>query len=49
MALICDTSGLFALYDTSNVDHEATAAVVEGEPGDCCWCLSCSCVHGRRA
>lgn len=21
MALICDTSGVFALYDTSNVDH----------------------------
>ena len=34
MALICDTSGVFALYDTSNVDHEATAAVVEGEPGE---------------
>jgi predicted nucleic acid-binding protein len=34
MALICDTSGLFALYDASNVDHEATAAVIEAEPGD---------------
>ena len=34
MALICDTSGLFALYDTSNVDHGATAAVVEEEPGE---------------
>ena len=33
MALICDTSGLFALYDTCNVDHQATAAVVEEEPG----------------
>jgi hypothetical protein len=34
MALICDTSGLFALYDTSNVDHAATVAVVEGEVGE---------------
>jgi predicted nucleic acid-binding protein len=34
MALICDTSGLFALYDSSNVDHVATVAVVEGELGE---------------
>lgn len=34
MALICDTSGLFALYDTSNLDHAATAAVVEAESGE---------------
>ena len=31
MALICDTSGIFALYDADNVDHTATVAVVEAE------------------
>lgn len=34
MALICDTSGVLALYDASNADHAATAAVVEAETGD---------------
>jgi predicted nucleic acid-binding protein len=34
MALICDTSGVLALYDASNADHAATMAVAEGEPGD---------------
>jgi len=34
MALICDTSGVLALYDASNVDHAATAALVESEIGD---------------
>ncbi|HET6884162.1 MAG TPA: PIN domain-containing protein [Pirellulales bacterium] len=34
MALICDTSGVLALYDASNDDHAATAAVVEAEAGD---------------
>lgn len=34
MALICDTSGVFALYDASNVDHAATAAAAEAEIGD---------------
>jgi predicted nucleic acid-binding protein len=34
MALICDTSGVFALYDTSNADHAATVAIVESEQGD---------------
>jgi predicted nucleic acid-binding protein len=33
MALICDTSGLFALYDASSVDHAATVAVVGAETG----------------
>ena len=34
MALICDTSGVLALYDAGNADHAATAAVVEAETGD---------------
>jgi predicted nucleic acid-binding protein len=34
VALICDTSGVFALYDAANADHAATTAVVESEPGD---------------
>jgi hypothetical protein len=29
MAMICDTGGVLALYDASNVDHAATATVVE--------------------
>ena len=33
MALICDTSGLFALYDADNREHAATRAVVESEVG----------------
>jgi len=34
MALIRDTSGIFALYDADNRDHAATIAVVEREPGE---------------
>ena len=34
MALICDTSGLFALYDISSAVHTATVAVVEVEAGE---------------
>ena len=34
MALICDTSGVLALYDASNADNAATMAVVEAETGD---------------
>jgi predicted nucleic acid-binding protein len=34
MALICDTSGLFSLYDASNVHHAAAVAVVEREPDE---------------
>lgn len=34
MALICDTSGVLALYDASNADHAATVAIVEDESGD---------------
>jgi predicted nucleic acid-binding protein len=33
MALICDTSGIYALYDMSDSQHAAVAAVVESEPG----------------
>jgi uncharacterized protein len=33
MALICDTSGVFALYDADDAEHHATAAFVELEPG----------------
>ncbi len=32
MALICDTSGIYALYDTRDSAHQAVAAVVELEP-----------------
>jgi predicted nucleic acid-binding protein len=31
MAVICDTSGLFALYDATSADHAATVGVVEAE------------------
>ena len=31
MALICDTSGLLALYDCDNRDHQITVNVVESE------------------
>jgi len=34
MALICDTSGVLALYDAAHAHHAATAAVVEAEVGD---------------
>lgn len=33
MALICDTSGVYALYDTNDAEHAAVAAVVESEAG----------------
>jgi uncharacterized protein len=33
MALICDTSGVVALYDADDAQHLACAAVVEWEPG----------------
>jgi predicted nucleic acid-binding protein len=31
MALICDTSGIYALYDTDDAEHAAVTAVVESE------------------
>ena len=33
MALICDTSGIFALYDADSAEHSATSAVVAAEIG----------------
>jgi predicted nucleic acid-binding protein len=33
MALICDTSGVYALYDADDAAHEATARAVASEPG----------------
>ena len=33
MALICDTGGVYALYDADDLHHNATKAVVEAEPG----------------
>jgi len=33
MALICDTSGVYALYDTDDAQHEATAKLIRAEPG----------------
>ena len=33
MALICDTSGLYALYDAADDEHEATRYAVESEIG----------------
>ena len=33
MALICDTSGVFALYDMDDSHHQATVEVVQSEPG----------------
>jgi uncharacterized protein len=33
MALICDTSGVYALYDRSDSEHAAVTSVVESEPG----------------
>jgi predicted nucleic acid-binding protein len=32
MALICDTSGIYALYDTKDAVHAAVTGVVEAEP-----------------
>ncbi|NLF69807.1 MAG: PIN domain-containing protein [Candidatus Anammoximicrobium sp.] len=33
MALICDTGGIYALYDADDGHHDAVKAVVEAEPG----------------
>jgi predicted nucleic acid-binding protein len=33
MALICDTGGVFGLYDADDAHHAAIKAVVEKEPG----------------
>jgi predicted nucleic acid-binding protein len=33
MALNCDTSGVYALYDANDAEHAAVSAVVEAEPG----------------
>jgi len=33
MALICDTSGLFALYDTDDAHHETTTTLIKAESG----------------
>lgn len=33
MAVICDTGGLFGLYDADDAHHAAINAVVENEPG----------------
>lgn len=33
MALICGTSGVYALYDADDAHHEAAKEVVEAEPG----------------
>lgn len=33
MALICDTSGVYALYDADDSHHDATRSLVESEPG----------------
>ena len=32
MALICDTSDVYALYDANDSEHAAVTAVVESEP-----------------
>jgi len=33
MALICDTSGIYGLYDSDDAHHEATVLLVEAETG----------------
>jgi len=33
MALICDTGGVYALYDADDAHHSAARAVIETEPG----------------
>ena len=33
MALICDTSGVYALYDTDDAHHEPTAELIKAETG----------------
>lgn len=34
MALICDTSGIYALYDKDDADHSAVVAAIQAEQGD---------------
>jgi uncharacterized protein len=34
MALMCDTSGIYALYDTDDSQHAAVVALVEAEPDE---------------
>ncbi len=36
MALICDTGGIYALYDAGDAEHAAVRAVVEQEPAPLC-------------
>ena len=33
MAVICDTSGVYALYDTDDAQHEVIATLIKVEPG----------------
>ena len=33
MAVICDTSGVYALYDTDDAQHAAIATLIKAEPG----------------
>ena len=33
MALICDTGGVYALYDADDAHHAATKAVLDAESG----------------
>lgn len=33
MALICDASGVYALYDANDAQHAAVVSLVESEPG----------------
>jgi predicted nucleic acid-binding protein len=33
MAVVCDTGGIYALYDADDTHHEAVKVVVESEPG----------------
>ena len=33
MALICDTSGVYALYDADDAQHQAIATLIKAEPG----------------
>lgn len=33
MAVVCDTSGVYALYDTDDAQHEAIATLIKVEPG----------------
>jgi len=33
MAVICDTSGVYALYDTDDAQHDGIATLIKAEPG----------------